>query len=129
MDRMSALPVIALIAVAAVIGTIAVTGDFDQKTLRAEVIEMIHGNTLVLDIGTGDLNGLGAEIGDDILVKSEKDSFTVLLSPDSKYKGIPIYGGYIADESGKVTIGYSSCNHVTLDFKVATVKEILTGGI
>ena len=89
MNRMSTLPIIALIAVAVIFGIITVTGDFDDQepTLRAEVIEIEHGNTLVLDIGMDDLKGLGAEIGDDILVKTESDTFSVLLSPSSKYKG------------------------------------------
>ena len=130
MDRLSKLPIIALVSVMVITAAIAVTGDFDDRetALRAEVIEIIYGNTLVLDIGMDDLEGLGAEIGDDILVKTDDDSFLVLLSPDSKYKGIPIYGGYIAEKSGKVTIGYSNCNHVTLDFKVGDILTLSREG-
>ena len=130
MDRMSKLPIIALIAVAAIIGVIAVELNFDHQepALHAEVIEVIHGNTLVLDIGMDDLEGLGAEIGDDILVKTKDNTFSVLLSPNSKYKGIPIYGGYIAEASGKITIGYTSCNHVTLDYKVGDILTLSCEG-
>lgn len=130
MDRMSKLPIIALIAVAVIIGIVAVYVNFDHQepTLRAEVIEVIHGNTLVLDIGMDDLEGLGAEIGDDILVKTKDDTFSVLLSPNAKYKGIPVYGGYIAEVSGKITIGYTLCNHVTLDFKVGDILTLSCEG-
>ena len=130
MDRMSTLPIMALIAVTVIIGTIAVTGDFSDKepTLRAEIVEIEHGNTLVLDIGVDDLEALGAEIGDDILVKTKNDTFSVLLSPSSKYKGIPIYGGYITGSSGKVVIGYTSCNHVTLDYKVGDILTLSREG-
>ena len=130
MDRMSKLTIITLIAVAAIVGAIAVTVNFDdhKPTLRAEVIEVIHGNTLVLDIGMGDLEGLDAEIGDDILVKINDDTFSALFSPSSKYKAIPIYGGYIAEVSGKITIGYTSCNHVTLDYKVGDILTLSREG-
>ena len=130
MDRMSILPIIALIAVAVIIGAIAVVGDSDDQepTLRAEVVEIIHGNTLVLDIGMEDLEGLGAEIGDDILVETEDDAFSVLLSPSPKYKGIPIYGGYIAEVSGRVNIGYTICNHITLDYKVGDILTLSREG-
>ncbi len=130
MGRMPKLPVIALIAVAVIIGAIAVTGDSDDQepTLRAEVIDVIHGNTLVLGIGMDDLEGLGAEIGDDIRVRINDDTFSALLSPSSKYKGIPIYGGYIAEVSGKITIGYTICNHVTLDYKVGDILTLSCEG-
>ena len=130
MDRVSRLPIIALIAVAVIIGFIAIAGESDDQepTIRAEVIEIIHGNTLVLDIGMDDLESLGAEIGDDILVKIDDDAFSALLSPSSKYKGIPIYGGYIAEVSGKVTVGYTSCNHVTLDYKVGDILTLSREG-
>ncbi len=130
MDRMSKLPIIALIAVAVIIGVIAVELNFDHQepALRAEVIEVKHGNTLVLDIGMDDLKGLGAEIGDDILVKTKDNTFSALLSPDSKYKGIPIYGGYIADVSGNITIGYTSCNHVSLDIEVGDILTLSREG-
>ena len=130
MDRVSRLPIIALIAVAVIIGFIAIAGESDDQepTIRAEVIEIIHGNTLVLDIGMDDLESLGAEIGDDILVKIDDDAFSALLSPSSKYKGIPIYGGYITEVSGKVTVGYTSCNHVTLDYKVGDILTLSREG-
>ena len=130
MDRVSKLLIITLIAVAVIVGGIAVASIFDdhEPTLRAEVIDIVHGNTLVLDIGMDDLESLGAEIGDDILVKINDDTFSALLSPSSKYKGIPIYGGYIADVSGKVTIGYTSCNHVTLDYKVGDILTLSREG-
>ena len=126
MDRVSKLLIITLIAVAVIVGGIAVASIFDdhEPTLRAEVIDIVHGNTLVLDIGMDDLESLGAEIGDDILVKINDDTFSALLSPSSKYKAIPIYGGYIAEVSGKVTIGYTSCNHVTLDYKVGDILTL-----
>ena len=91
MDRMPKLAIIALIAVAAIVGAIMVADNFDDRepTVRAEVIEIVHGNTLVLDIGPDDLDDLGAEIGDDILVKTDNGTFSVLLSPDSRYKGYP----------------------------------------
>ena len=130
MDRVSKLLIITLIAVAVIVGGIAAASIFDnhKPTLRAEVIDIVHGNTLVLDIGVDDLKSLGAEIGDDILVKINDDTFSALLSPSSKYKGIPIYGGYIADVSGKVTIGYTSCNHVTLDYKVGDILTLSREG-
>ena len=130
MDRMSKLPIIALIAVAVIIAAIAIAVSLDHQdpAIRAEVIEVKHGNTLVLDIGMDDLKGLGAEIGDDILVKTKDNTFSALLSPDSKYKGIPIYGGYIADVSGNITIGYTSCNHVSLDIEVGDILTLSREG-
>ena len=130
MDRVSKLLIITLIAVAVIVGGIAVASIFDdhEPTLRAEVIDIVHGNTLVLDIGMDDLESLGAEIGDEILVKINDDTFSALLSPSSKYKAIPIYGGYIAEVSGKVTIGYTSCNHVTLDYKVGDILTLSREG-
>ena len=130
MDRVSKLLIITLIAVAVIVGGIAAASIFDnhEPTLRAEVIDIVHGNTLVLDIGMDDLESLGAEIGDEILVKINDDTFSALLSPSSKYKAIPIYGGYIAEVSGKVTIGYTSCNHVTLDYKVGDILTLSREG-
>lgn len=130
MDRMSKLPIIALIAVAIIIAAIAIVVSLDHQdpAIRAEVIEVKHGNTLVLDIDMDDLKGLGAEIGDDILVKTKDNTFSALLSPDSKYKGIPIYGGYIADVSGNITIGYTSCNHVSLDIEVGDILTLSREG-
>jgi hypothetical protein len=130
MDRMSKLPIIALIAVAVIIAAIAIAVSLDHQdpAIRAEVIEVKHGNTLVLDIGMDDLKGLGAEIGDDILVKTKDNTFSALLSPDSKYKGIPIYGGYIADVSGNITIGYTSCNHISLDIEVGDILTLSREG-
>ncbi len=130
MDRVPKLIIIAVITAVAIVGAIAISDVFKDKepTLRAEVIEVQHGNTIVLDIGMDDLKGLGAEIGDDILVKTDDDANLFLLSPNAKYKAVPIYGGYITDESGKITLGYATCNHVTLDFKVGDVLTLSREG-
>ncbi|MBR4203519.1 MAG: tyrosine-protein phosphatase [Candidatus Methanomethylophilaceae archaeon] len=130
MGRISKAPVITLVAIVAIIGAIAVSDNFrdHDPTVNAEVIEVIHGNTFVLDIGMDVMEGIGAEIGDDILVKTDDDSFSVLLSPDSKYNGISIYGGYLADVSGRMTLGFSNCNHVTIDIDVGDILTMSREG-
>ncbi len=130
MGRISKAPIITLVVMVAIIGAIAVSDNFrdHDRAVNAEVIEVIHGNTFVLDIGMDALEGIGAEIGDDILVKTDVGTFSALLSPDSRYKGISIYGGYIADVSGNMTFGFSNCNHVTIDIDVGDVLTLSREG-
>ena len=130
MGRISKAPVITLVAIVAIIGAIAVSDNFrdHDPTVSAEVIEVIHGNTFVLDIGMDAMEGIGAEIGDDILVKTDDDSFSALLSPDSKYNGISIYGGYLADVSGRMTLGFAYCNHVTIAIDVGDILTMSREG-
>lgn len=130
MGRMPKLIIIAVITAVAIVGAIAISDVFKDKepTLRAEVIEVQHGNTIVLDIGMDDLVTIGAEINDDILVKTGNLEFTVLFSPGSGYKGIPMYGGYLADAFGTIIIGFTGCDHVTIDIKVGDILTLSREG-
>ena len=130
MNRTYKVLVIATVIIVAFIGAIAVADGFRDNgpVVRAEVTEVTPDNALVLDIGMDELEGIGAEIGDDILVKTENDAFSAILAPSSKYKGIPIYGGYMADVSGKVTLGFTGCNHVTFDIAVGDILTLTREG-